>query len=141
MAAALHRGHLDIAELLYRAGADLGIRNNSNMTLLHAASLRRSADVVRWLFDHGVGENPQQDSDETPLHLAGGDRHRWHGITVNEADDAQITPLHLAAEGGLFEIVQELLIQGADVTAKDRTHRTPLHLASHHWASAKLSPS
>ena len=141
LVAALDRGHLDIAELLYQAGADLGIRNDHNMTLLHAASAGKSVDIVRWLFEHAVHDNSQQDSDKTSLHLAPANRHLWQGITVNEADDVQRTPLHLALEGGHFEIIRELLRRGADVTAKDLEHRTPLHYVSYMWASTKLCPS
>ena len=54
LAAALQGGHLDIAELLYEAGADLGIRNPTNMTLLHAVSEAESLAVAKWLFDHGA---------------------------------------------------------------------------------------
>ena len=141
LVAALDRGHLDIAELLYQAGADLGIRNDFNMTLLHAASTGKSVDVVRWLFDHGVCDNSPQDSYKTSLHLAQANRHRWHGTTVNDADDVQRTPLHMASEEGPFEIVRELLMRGADVIAKDWKYRTPLYCASDIWASAKFCPS
>ena len=138
--AALSRGNLDIAELLYQAGADLGIKDDFNATLLHAAS-RESVDVVRWLFDHTVRNDSQQDSDKTSLHLAQANRHLWQGITVNEADDFQRTPLHLASAQGHFEIIRELLRQGADITAKDCYHWTPLHFAADVWASTKLCSS
>ena len=141
LVAALDRGHLDIAELLHKAGADLGIRNDFNMTLLHAASTGESVDIVRWLFDHAVRDKLHQDSDKTSLHLEQPNRHRQHGILVNDADDAQRTPLHMASEKGLFEIVQELLRRGADVNAKDWKYRTPLHCALDMWASTKLCPS
>ena len=141
LVAALDRGHLDIAELLYQAGADLGIKNDLNMTLLHAASTMNSVDIVRWLFNPTVRDNLQQDSDKTSLHLAQVNRHLWQGITVNEADDFQCTPLHLASEEGYFEVIEELLRRGADVAAKDWNHRTPLHCASDIWASTKLCSS
>ena len=141
LVAALDRGHLDIADLLYQAGADLGIRNDYNMTLLHAASTGESVDIVRWLFDHAVRDNSPQDSDKTSLHLVQSNRHGWQVITVNEADDVQRTPLHFASEEGNFEIIRELLKRGADVTAKDWKHRTPLHCAFENWASTKLCPS
>ena len=143
--AALHGGHLDIAELLYEAGADLGIRNDNNMTLLHAVSdlesYRGSADIVKWLFDHEVPDNSQEGSDEASLHLGDANRHRWHGITVNDADDTQRTPLHIASERGNLEMMRELLVRGADITSQDRRHRTPLHCACEHWASVELHSS
>ena len=141
LVAALDRGHLDIADLLYRAGADLGIRNDLDMTLLHAASSGESVDIVRWLFDHGVRHTSPQDSDKSSLHVVQSNRHRQHDTTVNDADIFQRTPLHMASRIGRFEIVQELLRRGADVTAKDWRHRTPLHEASDIWVSIKLCPS
>ena len=141
LVAALGRGNLDIAELLYQAGADLDIKDDFNMTLLHAASTGKSVDVVRWLFDHAVRDNSQQDSDKTSLHLSQANKHLWQGITINEVDDAQCTPLHLASQEEHLEIIGELLRRGADVTAKDWRHRTPLHYVSDILASTKLCPS
>ena len=138
LVAALDRGHLDIAELLYHAGADLGIRNDVNMTLLHAASIGESVEIVRWLFEHTVCDISQQDSNKTSSQLARVNMHRLQGITVNEVDDVQRTPLHLAVEEGRFEIIRELLMRGADVTAKDFRHRTPLHYASDLCASTNF---
>ena len=138
LVAALHGKHFDIADLLYQAGADLGIRNDNNATLLHAALRDGSMDIVQWILDHGIPDHSQQDSHETPLHLSKANRHRRHGITVNEVDNANHTPLHLASQGGHFEVARELLIRGADITAQDRTHRTPLHLASNFQAGATL---
>ena len=118
LVAALSRGHLDIAELLYEAGADLELMTLNNTTLLHAASAEGSVDIANWLFNHGVSSNSQNDNHETPLHLA--------------------------SQHGHFDIVRELLRRGADVSAQDRSHRTPLHLVcnvdasliSHHPSSS-----
>jgi hypothetical protein len=140
LVAALHRGHLDIAELLYRGGADLGIRNDDNMNLLHAVSDEGSVDVAKWLFDHGVPGDSQEDSGTTLPHLTDVNIRQGHRITVNEADDAQNTPLQLASEHVHFEIMRELLWRGADVNSHDRSLWTPLHWASNEWASAKIPP-
>ncbi|KAH9011723.1 ankyrin repeat-containing domain protein, partial [Lactarius deliciosus] len=108
LVAALRSGDLHIAELLYQRGADLGIRDDSNKTLLHAASGGGYVDIVQWLFDHG-----------------------GHGIIVDAADDTDHTPLHWASQGGHSEVVQRLLMRGANVTTKNHMYRTPLHLASY----------
>ncbi|KAH9025094.1 ankyrin repeat-containing domain protein [Lactarius pseudohatsudake] len=131
LVAALRSGDLHIAELLYQRGADLGIRDDSNRTLLHAASEGGYVDIVKWLFDHSIPANSQQDYPETPLYLTEANGHQGHGITVDVADDTDHTPLHLASQGGYSEVVQWLLMRGADVTIRNRTYRTPLHLASY----------
>jgi len=138
---ALRSKHFHIAELLYQRGADLGIKDDNNKTLLHAASEGGYVDIAKWLFDHGVPANLQQDNRETALHLAEANGHRWHGITVDAMDDTNHTPLHWASQGGHFEIVGQLLMLGADVTAQDLRHRTPLHLASSVLVSTKLRHS
>ncbi|KAH9011717.1 ankyrin repeat-containing domain protein [Lactarius deliciosus] len=127
LAAALSKKHFDVAELLYQRGMDLGIRDIHNGTLLHAASRGGYVDIVQWLFDHGVPANSQRDNHETP---AEANWRQGRGITVDEAYDTNHTPLHSASRGGHFEIVRQLLVRGADVTAKTQRHWSPLHLAS-----------
>jgi ankyrin repeat protein len=118
--------HFDVAELLYQAGADLCIRGDGDMTLLHAASQGGLVDIAQWLFDHGV---PANDDD---------DGHPGHVISVNMKDGGDNTPLHLASGYGHPEIVDQLLIRGADINAQDQSYRTPLHRASYDLASARL---
>lgn len=53
------------------------------------------------------------------------------GADVNTtAGEDRRTPLHAAAEGGFSELVEHLLLVGADFTAKDNNECTPLHLAA-----------
>ena len=94
LVAALHGRHFDIAELLYQAGADLCIRSDGDITLLHAASREGIVDVANWLFDHGV----------TAKKNHGG--HPKIFINVNATDDESSTALHLASQGGHSEIVE-----------------------------------
>lgn len=138
--AALHGGHLDIAELLYKAGADLNIRNNKNMTLLHAASEGGFVDVAKWLFDHCVPKysNSQQDNQSNQFQVEA-KGFPENVINVDAVDDNGNTPLHLASQDGQSEIVRELLMRGVDVTARDRSRRTPLHLVANHKVSKNCS--
>ena len=118
--------HFDVADLLYQAGADLCIRGDDDMTLLHAASSGGFVDVAKWLFDHGISANNPHDE------------HPGDVININVRDDRNNTPLQLASKFGHSEIVDQLLMRGADISSQDQSHRTPLHLASYDWASAKL---
>jgi hypothetical protein len=129
LVAALSGGYLDIAELLYEAGADLGLRDDEDGTLLHAASAAGLVGIVNWIFDHGVSASSRQETHETLFHLAEANGHSWNIINVNAVDNCNNTPLHLASEERNLEVVRELLKRGADVTAQDRSHRTPLHLS------------
>ena len=117
--------HFDVADLLYQAGADLCIRGYGDMTLLHAASSGGFVDVAKWLFDHGVSANSHTG-------------HPGNVININVRDDRNNTPLQLASKLGHSEIVDQLLVRGADISVQDESHRMPLHLASHILASAKL---
>jgi ankyrin repeat protein len=132
LVAALHCRHFDIADLLYQAGADLCIRGDGDMTLLHAASSKGSVDIANWLFNHGVSAKNAHNG------------HPRNIINVNALDGDDNTPLQLASKGGHSEIVKQLLMHGADINVQDWSHTTALHLASesdHFWASAKLRPS
>ena len=128
LVAALLRRHFGIADLLCQAGADLCIRGTYDMTLLHTASSEGLVDVANWLFDHGVSAQNAHNG------------HPGNIINVNAMSDNNNTPLQLASMEGHSDIVEQLLIHGADINVKDRSHRTALHLASesNSWASAKL---
>ena len=128
LVAALHRRHFDIADLLHQAGADLCIRGDGDMTLLHAASSEGFVDVANWLFDHGVSAKNVHNG--LPGNI----------ININAVDDNDNTPLGLASKDGHSEIVEQLLIHGADINVPYWNHTTVLHLASesNRWASAKL---
>ena len=127
LAAALHKRHFDVAELLYQHGADVGLRCYGNRTLLHAASLEGSVDIAQWLLDDA---RSQQNNHETPLHSAEASGHVGHYTSVDAVDNAGRTPLHLASQCGHFEIVRLLIKHGADADARNCSQRTPLHLAS-----------
>ena len=103
LAAALYKGHIQVAELLHQHGAVLPI-GSRGYTLLHAASKDGMRGVAQWLLNIGEDANAQEDDYKTPLHLA-------------------------AAEGHL-ELVQTLLGHSIDVNAVAEHNRTSLHEAS-----------
>ena len=137
LAAALHKRHFDIAELLLEHGATMDVRGYGRRTLLHAASAGGLADVVQWLLNHGADANLVQESLSTPLSIASANGHLKivqmlleHGADLNVVNEDGQTPLDQASENGQLEISRLLLERGADVNVKDWSYSTPLHLAS-----------
>ena len=147
LAAALHKRHFDIADLLFQHGATMDVRGYERRTLLHAASAGGLTDIVQWLLEHGADVNSVQDSLSTPLSMAAANGHRevvqmlleYNADPDAASDDGQ-TPLHQASENGYFDTLRLLIQHGgdvnakarhrADVNAKDWSNSTPLHLAS-----------
>ena len=145
MVAALHRRHLNTAELLYQRGADVDIRGTCKRTPLHAASTEGSIDIAQWLLARGADANSQDNNGDVPLHLAAKNGHfefvrmlLTFGVTVDSKNKDNRTSLHVASEGRHAKIVRLLLEFGADVAAQDRIHRTPLHLALS-WVSVNIA--
>ncbi|GIX38562.1 MAG: hypothetical protein KatS3mg127_1801 [Silanimonas sp.] len=153
LAAAL--GLPDLAARLLRAGARVEARDAQGLTPLHCAALfgfasREHARVLA-LFDTllladadpeassnaeqtplllllGARAEPGAGYDETVL-LAGLDRLLAEGVSLAQAEHRGLTALHLAALHGMGRIVERLLREGADPTARDRLGRTPQDLA------------
>jgi ankyrin repeat protein len=139
LVAALHRGHLDVAELLYQHGAVVDIPGVDSRTPLCAASHNGLVDAVRWLLGHGADADWQSGSHWTPFVLAAANGHLeivqmllGHGVRINAVNDNGDTPLLLASYFGYVEILGLLLQHGANVGARDKGNRTPLLLASSH---------
>jgi ankyrin repeat protein len=90
-------------ERCVRSGVDLGLRNESDGSLLHSASQGGSAAIVSRLLRDGFDPN-------------GRDRYGR-------------TPLHYAAEMDKAAVARALLAGGADIDARSLSGETPLHTA------------
>ena len=150
LGAALSRGHLKIAQLLYDRGADVDVLGRSNVTPLYGASTSGHLEIVQWLLSHcanpggrkrGNSNSRGKLGDWSALHSAA-----FYGYVevsrlllqykadIYAHDDEGRTPLHVAAECGLVNVARLLLEHGADVNARDNSLNTPLHCASE-WRS------
>ena len=134
-AAALHRGHLHVAELLYQHVASVNATDYNHQTLLQVASADGRSDVARWLLDLGADTNSQRGDLGAPIHLATANGHLEvirtllnYGVDINSADNEGRTPLHLASSTGKVEIVRLLLEHGANANSVDNDGYTPLSL-------------
>ena len=132
LVAALRKGHVQVAELLYLHGAIIPIGYNGR-TLLHAASADGLVDVAQWLLGIGADANAQADSRRTPLHFAAMNGHFGlvrilldRGADVNAAAMENYTPLHQASLGGYINVARLLIEHGAEVYARDQNQLTPL---------------
>jgi ankyrin repeat protein len=101
---ALTRGHLSLAELLVRQGANVNTQfGKRRQTLLHWAAEQGAYGVASFLLQHQADVNSR----------------RIDGIT----------PLHLAARKGHTYLVNLLLRNGADFDARATGDRIPRDLA------------
>ncbi|KAH9032809.1 hypothetical protein EDB85DRAFT_1181333 [Lactarius pseudohatsudake] len=144
LAAALHKRHFKVAELLHRHGAAVDVTDDDdNRTPLFAASWDGFIDVTRWLLDHGADPNSQLDGHDhwlghwTPIHAAADDGHLEvvrllldRGANAEAKTKDGRTPLHLASSEGKAETVRLLLDRGASADAQDKEGRTPFQVAS-----------
>ncbi|KAH9166012.1 hypothetical protein EDB89DRAFT_255920 [Lactarius sanguifluus] len=89
LAAALHKRHFKVAELLHQHGAAVDVTDDhDNRTPLYAASRDGSIDVTRWLLDHGADPNWQLDDHRTPIECTSG---RPLGVVTPLVTDGHVT--------------------------------------------------
>ncbi|TRM59670.1 ankyrin repeat-containing domain protein [Schizophyllum amplum] len=145
-------------EVLLRAGASTGIRNEHGETALFLAvgavyhelyydactttsSLRvlPSTEIVRLLLAAGADTNVVDNTGHTLLGRAVGRSHHSTdnvvllldaGATVNVRDTDGRTPLHIAVAGSREDMTRLLLDAGANVNIRDKAGRTALLLAT-----------
>jgi len=91
---ACHTGEVPKADILLRAGADLGDRARLGRTALMLAVIQDNVGMLKWLLDHGAD--------------------------TGECDDSGTTPLMEAARNGSVECVRALLCAGADARALNK---------------------
>ncbi|KAF8258829.1 ankyrin repeat-containing domain protein [Lactarius quietus] len=143
--AALSKGHFNVADLLYRHGAVVDVRDSYKDTLLHAMSADGQVDIMRWLLDHGTDPNVCGHGLWAPLHYAA-QRIQFDAVLVlltynadiNLQDFGGATPLskvltyRSSTEHKIVDMVRRILEHGADPNIPQRDHSTPLHQASSH---------
>ena len=144
LVAALGNNHFEVAELLYRNGADVDVRDDNEDTPLCEACRAGVPDIVQWLLDHGADVNDQKCRNDPPLFLAayyGRLREVQmllkHNANIHIRNNSGMTPLHAAASPEFplefhrdqVDIMQVLLDHGAIIDTVDDQGRTPLQVA------------
>lgn len=115
------RGDLERLESLLRKGATTNYRDQSGLTALHAAAIKRRREAVLMLVEHGVDLECRDYEGHAPLHLAvvGGGLETVVALVDKEADvnasnTKGATPLYIATALGFDDISQFLISRGAD---------------------------
>eukprot|EP01035_Chromulina_nebulosa_P032322 gene32322-43174_t len=108
---ACRKGYSDIVRLFLSYGAKNDPHPEYGQTALHAAVSERQTEIVSVLLE--VAEESDADS-----------------VICNLADPEGQTALHIASILGISEIVELLLLHGADLTCVDSHGHSPLHLSA-----------
>ncbi|CAG9859559.1 unnamed protein product [Phyllotreta striolata] len=100
---AAQNNHLEITEILLRAGISKDARTKVDRTPLHMAAYEGHIDIVDTLVRHGAD--------------------------VNCRDLLDMTPLHWAVQNGHLKIVHLLVEQGAQIDVSNKFDITPIMIA------------
>ena len=126
-------GHAEIVSLLLHHGADIVAQDLRHNTPLHLALSNDYPDIARLLIELGADINAPNGDLKTPLHLA---------LSLVSVKPARLLLRYRAdmkvqknsykdmEPNAKVEVIRVLLEHGADVTARDGTRSTPLHVAS-----------
>ena len=136
------RNHFAVDRLLHANGIKIDIKDNHGSTPLHEACEYGSKKIVELLLKKGVQFLEADRDGVTPLHVACREGHTaivkslfFHGREkktglVKAEDIHGSSALHYAVESGVTEIVEVLLLNGADPIAQKKNEVTPLHIAA-----------
>jgi ankyrin repeat protein len=142
--AASVKGHVDVASLLLRNGADPNCRDHLGRAALHRVSqggqlvmAESSPEIARLLVNSGASVSVADDEGSSPLHAAARSGHREiaeflleSGASLDIRDKKQRTPLHVACGNGKLDVSRFLIDRGSDMNSRNKNDFIPLHMAS-----------
>ncbi|XP_040284693.1 ankyrin repeat domain-containing protein 6 isoform X1 [Bufo bufo] len=134
---AANKGHLNVVQILLKAGCDLNVQDDGQQTALHRAAVVGHSDILAILIQEGCALDRQDKDGNTALHEAA-----WHGFSqsvkllvkaganVLAKSKAGNTPLHLACQNGHSQSCRFLLLAGSRADLKNHAGDTCLHVAA-----------
>lgn len=130
---------LDVIQSALKEGIDINRLDSQGWTALAAAAEFGSAATVEFLLDHGANINRKNAKGETALFQARGSLETAN-VLVERGIDINATDFygHVALNSALtsreseahMQVIEFLLLKGANPNVKDEEGRTPLHQAA-----------
>lgn len=123
-------GHVEVAALLVRRGADVNAVSGSGVTPLHLACLSHIPEMVQFLLDNGAKSSvaARDPLGATPLLYAVADQQgRSAPVPIFTRAGVVVVPTPVVRP---HRIVKHLLAAGADPGVVTKTGLTPLHIAA-----------
>jgi ankyrin repeat protein len=142
--AASVKGHLQVASLLLRNGADPDSRDHFCRVPLHRVSqggltAKSSLEIARLLVNSGADVSVPDDEGCAPLHAAAQSGYReiaelllGCSASLDARNKKQETPLNLSCLYGKSDMALFLINRGSDINSRDEQGYIPLHAASRH---------
>jgi ankyrin repeat protein len=140
--AASVKGHLKVASLLLKNGADPDSRDDLGRVPLHRISqgghmMESSLEIGRLLVNSGANVNITDDEGCAPLHAAAQSGYREiaellleSNASLDARNNKQETPLKLSCRSGKLEMARFLIDRGSDINSRNENDLIPLHSAS-----------
>jgi len=152
----------EVLDYLVTQGCSIQTSTPHGDRAIHIAAEHGSLAAVRWLLEHGATLRDRTNQDKRPIDIARehkqnaivdlltihhaceqGDLERVklllsRGATITDTDEKDFVPLQTAVRYGRSDIVRELVLQGADLTMRDKEGRSLADLAAEYGQTAML---
>ncbi|KAK3094685.1 hypothetical protein FSP39_004903 [Pinctada imbricata] len=137
--AAVSLNHVEITEILIKAGAAINLTDRNNCTPLYKAAFHGRPVLIDMLLKAGADINKADKEGQTPLYIcvqnaivhssyAAVEQLLAAGASIYICDNAGKSPIHVAAHWKLKDMIKLLLCVNSDVNTLDNMGRTPLYV-------------
>ncbi len=127
---AIKYGHREVAELLIAKGADINSKNRDGEIPAHLSIKTNQREILDLLIAKGASVSPTHLAAYKGDLAAVRESINRKRTSINAADEGGLTLLQAAASGGQKDVVEYLLVQGAEVNVYDKKQQTPLFCAA-----------